>query len=152
LYILEYCEGDQLLNREQYYIDLLNPEYNLLRTAGSSLGNKHSLATIAKIKNHKFTSEQLANLKEHLSKHNASDEQRAKARVRMLKINENKRKGTEVFDTVTGLTTTYSSIRQAADAIGCSHSSIVLAIKAFSNKGIERLVKRRYKVKVTKIA
>lgn len=152
LYILEYCEGDQLLNREQYYIDLLNPEYNQKRTAGSSLGNKHSLATIAKIKNHKFTSEQLANLKEHLSKHNASDEQRAKARVRMLKINEHKRMGTEVLDTVTGLTTTYSSIRQAADAIGCSHSSIVLARKAFANKGIEVLVKKRYKVKVTKIA
>lgn len=142
LYILEYCESDQLLNREQYYKDLLNPEYNLLRVAGLSLGIKHSLATIAKIKSHKFTSGQLAKLREHLNKQNASDEQWAKARERMLKINKDKGIGIEVFDTVTGLTAVYSSIRQAALAIGCPHSSMLLARKAFVNKGVETLVKK----------
>jgi group I intron endonuclease len=44
LNILEYCEPDVLIKREQYYIDLLNPEYNILRIAGSSLGFKHSEA------------------------------------------------------------------------------------------------------------
>lgn len=81
-------------------------------------------------------------MKEHLNKHNASDEQRAKARERMLKINEDKGIGIEVFDMVTGLTAVYSSIRQAALAIGCSHSSIILARKAFVNKGVETLVKK----------
>jgi hypothetical protein len=88
----------------------------------------------------------LAKLKEHLKKHNASGEQRVKARARMLLINENKGTNTEVFDTVTGLTTTYSSIRQAANAIGCSPSTI--AKKVSVNKGIEVLVKKRYKIKV----
>ena len=40
--ILEYCDKDILLKREQYYLDLLNPEYNILKKAGSRLEYKHS--------------------------------------------------------------------------------------------------------------
>lgn len=29
--IIEYCEPNVLINREQYYINLLNPEYNILK-------------------------------------------------------------------------------------------------------------------------
>ena len=128
----------------------MSPEYNLLRVAGSSLGNKHSEATIAKIKDYKFTLEQLAKLRKHLIKHNASDEQRAKARARMLKINENKGIGIEVLDTVTKETTMYSSIRKAALAIGCSHKSVIDARNKFLTEGIEVLVKRRFIVKEKK--
>jgi group I intron endonuclease len=49
LEILEYCEPENAVSREQYYIDLLNPEYNILRKAGSSLGFKHSEQTRAKM-------------------------------------------------------------------------------------------------------
>lgn len=45
LEILEYCEVEKLIQREQYYIDNLKPEYNLTPTAGSSLGVKHSAET-----------------------------------------------------------------------------------------------------------
>jgi group I intron endonuclease len=38
-----------ILEREQHYIDSLSPEYNILRTAGSLLGYKHTEETIAKI-------------------------------------------------------------------------------------------------------
>ena len=55
--ILEYCDTEHLIEREQYYIDLLSPEYNLLQVAGSSLGKKHYEATIAKIRDYKFTLE-----------------------------------------------------------------------------------------------
>jgi hypothetical protein len=34
--ILEYCDSSNVIEREQYYIDLLNPEYNILKTAGDS--------------------------------------------------------------------------------------------------------------------
>jgi group I intron endonuclease len=51
LEILEYCHAEKCIEREQYYIDLLNPEYNILTKAGSSLGFKQSEETIAKIKN-----------------------------------------------------------------------------------------------------
>lgn len=47
--ILEYCEPSILISREQYYIDLLKPEYNICKTAGSTLGKAHSISTKEKI-------------------------------------------------------------------------------------------------------
>jgi group I intron endonuclease len=41
LYVLEYCEIKDLISREQYYIDLLTPPYNINPTAYSRLGSKH---------------------------------------------------------------------------------------------------------------
>jgi Cytochrome C oxidase subunit II, transmembrane domain/GIY-YIG catalytic domain len=45
LTILEYCDKSDLLVREQYYFDKLNPQYNLLKVAGSSLNSKHTKET-----------------------------------------------------------------------------------------------------------
>lgn len=46
LEILEYCtEVDKVIEREQYYIDLLQPKYNIFPIAGSSYGFKHSTET-----------------------------------------------------------------------------------------------------------
>jgi group I intron endonuclease len=42
LTILEYCEPDKCLERENLYLNLLKPEYNILLTAGSRLGYKYS--------------------------------------------------------------------------------------------------------------
>lgn len=49
--VLEYTNHSrlELIKREQYYIDTLNPEYNILRKAGNSLGYKHSFQTKLKI-------------------------------------------------------------------------------------------------------
>lgn len=49
LTILEYCDKSDLLLREQYYFDKYNPQYNILKIAGSSLGFKHSEETKIKI-------------------------------------------------------------------------------------------------------
>lgn len=46
LEILEYCPSSIVLDREQFYIDKLNPEYNILKIAGSNLGYKHSEASL----------------------------------------------------------------------------------------------------------
>lgn len=46
LEILEYCPISILLDREQFYIDKLNPEYNILKIAGSNLGYKHTEASL----------------------------------------------------------------------------------------------------------
>jgi hypothetical protein len=57
--ILEYMslssKGDKnaLISREQHYIDLLKPRYNICKKAGSLLGFKHSPKTISKLKNRK---------------------------------------------------------------------------------------------------
>lgn len=49
LHILEYCDESILLKREQYYLDLLKPEYYILKVAGNSLGFQHSDDTKLKI-------------------------------------------------------------------------------------------------------
>lgn len=60
LEILEYCDKDKAISREQYYLDLLEPEYNILTKAGSRLGSKHSSEVIAKMKAKALTPERLA--------------------------------------------------------------------------------------------
>ena len=55
--ILEYCEGVDPILREQFYLDLLKPEYNILQQAGSSLGFKHSEKTLF-FKNNREVSEE----------------------------------------------------------------------------------------------
>ena len=49
LEIIEYCEPSDVIDREQFYLDLLCPEYNVLKTAGSSWGFKHSEETKQKM-------------------------------------------------------------------------------------------------------
>lgn len=41
--VLEFCEKENLITREQHYLDTLKPKYNILKIAGSSLGRKRSL-------------------------------------------------------------------------------------------------------------
>lgn len=52
LKILEYCEEQIILKREQYYIDLYSPEYNISKVAGSRLGVRHREDSILKITLH----------------------------------------------------------------------------------------------------
>lgn len=49
LEILEYCEISDLISREQFYLDLLNPEYNVAKVASSTLGIKRTESFKAKI-------------------------------------------------------------------------------------------------------
>lgn len=48
--ILEYCHKKNLIEREQFYLDLLKPQYNICKIAGSSKGYKHSEEVIEKIR------------------------------------------------------------------------------------------------------
>ena len=149
LEILEYCDSSEAVSREQYYFDLLKPEYNILKIAGSRLGYKHSLDTLAKFKNRSYTLEHRAKLLEHLKSHNSTEEQREKSRKRILEYNKSKGQRVEVFDTLNNKTTFYSSIRVAAQAIGCVHNTIRTAIKAFNETGIVKPIKKqRYIVKI----
>lgn len=67
--ILEYCEGEQVVNREQYYIDLLDPQYNICPIAGSSwvLRRKVSDETRAKLAQ-SHVGRDYSGLIEHLAK------------------------------------------------------------------------------------
>jgi group I intron endonuclease len=48
--ILEYCSKTDLIEREQFFIDKLNPEYNILKYAYSVLGYRHRPENIEKFK------------------------------------------------------------------------------------------------------
>lgn len=50
LEILEYCDVNCTIEREQYYIDTLKPKYNVLQVAGSPLGYKHTQETLGKLR------------------------------------------------------------------------------------------------------
>jgi hypothetical protein len=53
LEILEYCKPQENLKKEQYYLDLLKPCYNILQKAGSSLGRRHGYETLVKMRKSK---------------------------------------------------------------------------------------------------
>lgn len=40
--VIEYCNKEDLVHKEQYYIDAYKPSYNMSPTAGSQIGVKHS--------------------------------------------------------------------------------------------------------------
>lgn len=47
--VVETCNKENLIQREQYYIDTLNPEFNICKNAGNTLGRKFSDETKKKI-------------------------------------------------------------------------------------------------------
>ncbi|MDB5422520.1 MAG: endonuclease [Brevundimonas sp.] len=50
LIILECCDKEAVRLKETKYIKDLNPAYNILRIAGSSLGYAHTAETLAKLR------------------------------------------------------------------------------------------------------
>jgi group I intron endonuclease len=50
LEILEYCDQNCVIKREQYYIDFLKPKYNILKIAGSFVGYKHTPEALEKLR------------------------------------------------------------------------------------------------------
>jgi group I intron endonuclease len=48
--ILEYCSRDDVIKREQHYLDIYKPKYNILKIAGSSLGYKHTEGSLSKLR------------------------------------------------------------------------------------------------------
>jgi group I intron endonuclease len=102
--VLEYSDPKDLLVREQFYLDLYSPEYNILTTAGSNFGFKHSDETLLKFKLRKFSKEHL----EFLRKSGSAN---------FTEFNKNKRLKVVIHDFSTDITTSYDSIDQASKAI-----------------------------------
>jgi group I intron endonuclease len=108
-----------LIEREQYYLDTLEPKYNILKIAGSSLGYKHSLKTLLKFKKRKLSSKALINLK--LAKKGIVSSSP------LRKINHLSATGhiTTVANKKDNSVKVYDSIRAASRDIGVSHATIL---------------------------
>jgi group I intron endonuclease len=139
LEILEYCSPENTILREQYYMNLLKPDYNILKTAGSLRGFKHSEETIKKFR------VQSPKQQEQLKRLNS----RPESLKRLLEMSKTRSKRVELLDTLNNITAAYSSITEAARAIGCDPGTIRHVIKNLQEKGISTLIKARYKL-VTK--
>jgi hypothetical protein len=129
LEILEYCSEGQkelILEREQYYLDNLKPQYNIVETAGSTLGYKHTEESIEKMRNFVLSDEVLA--RKRLATANAT----AARRISII-----------VVDIETNEKSEYISLAEAGEALGVSRAA---ASQALLNN---RLIKKRYILKRT---
>jgi group I intron endonuclease len=115
--------SDNLIQKEQYFIDLLNPTMNILRTAGSCLGYKHLSSTkkhLSKINlGKKMTTEQ--NFKNSIAQKNNKNALGA-IRSESFKLNLSKIKQRKVINTETG--EIYPSIGIASEKIGLKYPTL----------------------------
>jgi hypothetical protein len=119
--IIKYTEQDNIEVIEQYYIDIIKPEYNLSPTAGSAYGYKWTEEQLAKKKAYYMTEAGLIH-KTNVFRVDGkwSDLRRASCPVSM------KLKVTEIS---TGEVSVYPSIRSAALAIGVTQQAISKRLK-----------------------
>lgn len=109
--ILEYCEPTVLIEKEQYYLDLLKPEYNLLKFAGSVTGLKHTEASIELIRTSKWGRNRTEESKLNIAA--------GSAQAQSVVITENN----------TGKAKQFTSIRKAAKYLGLHHSYIAKCLQ-----------------------
>lgn len=192
LEILEYCAKESVLDREQLYLNLLKPKYNIYLKAGSPMGFKHSeksraiMKTLAERRRHSketrlkigaslkgrvLLAETLAKMVNNRTNYKHSDATKEKLRAKLLgrkfsqetkdkmaisqighrhseetiaklKKSSYTKEAVEIFDTETGLKTTYESKSEAAKAMGVSMPTISNHIKGTHKK----LLKKRYQI------
>ena len=165
LEILEYCTKENAISREQYYIDLYKPEYNLNSTAGSRLGSIYSEESRLKMSNsakgRKHT-EQSKNLLSLVNKginnpnFGKTHSKETKALISLARLGKNfisesarykMSKGTgtalRVLDLNTNETSIYTSITRAAEAMGVTQPGLSVRVK---NTQGSFIVKKRYQV------
>jgi len=123
LEILEYCNLDNLLEREQYYLDILKPDYNIVEIAGSTLGYKHTEESLKKMRDFILSDEVMA--KKRLATKNATSSRRISIIIKNIKTEELRE---------------YKSITCASRALKVSKAAVSQAL--LNN----RLLKKVYKI------
>jgi len=161
LHILEYCKVEDLIVREQYYLDILQPEYNVCKWAGSTLGKLHTEEAKKKISKAKsgkgreesnsmfglsHTAEARLRMSEAKLGKKLSEEMKAKlsAAAKGKKFTEEHKKNLSaaqpsskrlsVLDLETGVETTYHSIGEAARTLNLLLDSIRANMRSKNKK------------------
>lgn len=111
LEILEYTDIDNVLIREQYYMDLYKPQYNIVEKAGSTLGYKHTQESLDKMRNF-ILSDEVRN-KKAISAANATAARKISVVVENIK---------------TKVKQEYVSLTEAGYALGVSKASLSQAL------------------------
>jgi group I intron endonuclease len=142
LEILEYCAKSKTIQKEQFYIDLLKPVYNILTKACSSLGYKHSEETLVKYKSRVFSEKALANLRKTkigvvLSPLSKANQLLASSHVITIENVESK----DIIE--------YSSIRDVARKLGVNHATLLNYVDKNKLFKAKYIIKRLQKKKLT---
>jgi group I intron endonuclease len=136
IYILETCNPEDLIIREQFYFDLLLPIYNVLKFAASTQGRMHSERTKNKISQMKLQDPKLIDRIIALAEINKGAKRSEEFKLlRSLliegsnNINYGKGNTIEEFDSLNNILIIYSSVTNAAKAHNTSRSTIRYCIK-----------------------
>jgi group I intron endonuclease len=127
IYILEYTDNNRfnLIKREQYWIDNIKPEYNILRVAGCTLGYKHTEEAKLKIFLKKLGKKLDLDVKRRISsslkisklvghKHTLKTKLKLSIIASNRKFDPNKGLSISIKDINTGIIKVYKSVREAA--------------------------------------
>jgi group I intron endonuclease len=140
LEILEYCEPSNVIAREQYYLDLLNPEYNISLTACAPMtGRNHSEET-----KQKMSEVKLGILRSEDTRRRISE---AKKGMTKTEGSGSPSVPIEVLDLDTGIKTVYPSMSEVARALGAPNSSI----SVYVYRNTKKPYRGRYKIYVQNI-
>jgi group I intron endonuclease len=158
LTILEYVpERELAVIQEQYWIDLIKPEYNILKFAGSSLGYKHTEESIEKMRNSALGRKHTEEVKSFMSESRKGEnnsffgKKHTQETINLFKATAANREkppvtGIEVdiTDLETNTIISYDSIRSAAKAINSDIKTILRREKSQLEKGINTPYRDRY--------
>jgi group I intron endonuclease len=150
--ILEYCDPSLVIKREQYYIDSINPEYNILKVVAcaashSLFGYKHSPESLKKMSDiaknrsaetinklreaalgitYKHKEETKIKLREIMlgSTHSKASKDKMSAFQSNRKNHPVKGFNTRVEDTLTGVINVYNSLREAGKGLNSNHKTV----------------------------
>ena len=120
LEILEYCQENELMKREQYYLDLYNPKYNILKFAYSPLGKIVGKKTRAKLS--------LA-IRQYRKNNPWSVKDLMKFKARAI---HNKGIPVTILNIFTNERWNFNSITEGSDFLGIHHNNLQYALKAGS--------------------
>ena len=117
--ILEYCSKEDVIKREQHYLDIYKPKYNILKTAGSCLGFVHTENSLSKLRSRVVSEETL-----ELMRKRVQTEQKKKKISHAIGI------CIKVIDVTREEVTMYSSEKKAAACLGASDPTVGRYIKS----------------------
>lgn len=145
LTILEYSEIKDIINREQFYIDVIVPTMNILQVAGNSLGYNHTKETREKIRKAVNGREHTEETKTLMSKskigggnpmygkigENSPNFGKSRSSDTRAKMSIIKGGGTIfVYDSDGSLVNSFESARKAAEELNCDHKTILRYAKS----------------------
>lgn len=160
LEILEYCDKSETIQREQYYLNVLKPTYNICTKAGSSLGRKTSDSVRSKLKKafilrlHRsrqstlelgefyieYILEKLSKIELRIFRLQKELDSFVAKKSEISRFDDNKLKPSPtaksiiVLNLKTGESTSYPSARSAALVMNTSHSIIMNKLKNPNSK------------------